>query len=189
MSSTRSYGEVASLAGCGRPRRAVAAQAISEDGALVALACVLAIVEAWLPSPLPGARLGLANIAVLVALVRHGWRRAARVSACKVLLVGLASGSIGGPAFALSAAGAAASLGAMGALVRCESVSVFGASVGGSFAHVAGQLLAASAFASSSAVAPLATPALLVSIPLGMLTGALASALISRLEGVGFPGR
>lgn len=189
MSSTRSYGEVASLADCGRPRRAAATWALSADGALVALACVLGIVESWLPAPVPGARLGLANVAVLVALVRYGWARAARVGMCKVLLVGLATGSIGGPAFVLSAAGTAASLIAMGALVRCGRFSVSGASVGGSFAHVAAQLLVASAVASSSAVALLATPALLASIPLGMLTGAAASALISRLEGVGFPGR
>ncbi|MDI6712210.1 MAG: Gx transporter family protein [Anaerosomatales bacterium] len=189
MTSTRSYGEAAALVGCGGRRRGAAVRVLSEDAALVSLACVLGLVESWLPAPVLGVRLGLANVVVLVALVRSGWVRAARVSAAKVLLVGLAGGSLGGPAFVLSAAGALASLIAMQALLWTKRFSVAGVSLGGSFAHVAGQLVSAAALASSSVVAALATPALLASIPLGMITGMIAGALVSRLEGVGSSGR
>lgn len=189
MISTRSCGEAAAFVACGRRRRAGAVRVLSEDAALVSLACVLGIVESWLPAPVLGVRVGLANVVVLVALVRSGWVRAARVSAAKVLLVGLAAGSLGGPAFALSAAGAVTSLIAMQALLWTKRFSITGVSLGGSFAHVAGQLISAAVLASSSVVAGLATPALLASIPLGMITGLIAGALVSRLEGVGSSGR
>lgn len=186
---TRSYGEAAALEAGRRRRGAAGARVLSEDAALVSLACVLGLIESWLPAPVLGIRLGLANVAVLVALTRSGWCRAARVSAAKVLLVGLATGSLGGPAFVLSVVGAVTSLIAMQALQWTRRFSVAGVSVGGSFAHVAGQLTGAAAIASSSVVAALATPALLASIPLGMTTGVIAGALVSRLEGVGTSGR
>ena len=42
-----------------------------------AAAIALTVAEAELPSPLPGIKPGLANIIVLVVLLRHGWRDAA----------------------------------------------------------------------------------------------------------------
>lgn len=182
MSSMQSCAEPA----IGRPSRFRAAGAprvVAEDGAMLALACVLGIMESWVPSPVPGARLGLANVAVIVVLLRGGWVRAARVSVARVVLVGLVTGTLFGPASFLSLAGAAASVVCMAAAGRVPGLSVVGVSVAGAFSHVAAQLVAASVLTASGAVVQLATPALLSSLPLGIATGAAAGALISRLEG------
>jgi heptaprenyl diphosphate synthase len=150
---------------------------------MLALACVLGIIESWVSSPVPGVRLGLANAAVLAVLLRGGWMRAARVSLARVALVGLVTGTLFGPVSALSFSGAAASVVCMALAARVQGLSVLGISVAGAFSHVAAQLLTASVFVASGAVVTLATPALLASLPLGLVTGSAAGALISRLEG------
>ena len=62
-------------------------------GALAAFALVLSYVETFVPIPIPGVKLGLANIVVLVALVRFDARSALAVAAIKVLAAGLLFGS------------------------------------------------------------------------------------------------
>ena len=50
-----------------------------------AAAIALTVAEAAIPSPLPGVKPGLANIIVLIVLMRHGWKDAAWVSLLRVL--------------------------------------------------------------------------------------------------------
>src|SRR4030066_2212065 len=47
---------------------------------MAALALGLSVLEAAIPSPLPGVKAGLANIVILIVLARYGWRTAAWVS-------------------------------------------------------------------------------------------------------------
>jgi heptaprenyl diphosphate synthase len=95
----------------------------------------------WPPLPVPGLKLGLANIAVLIALVSLGPARAVAVSVGRVFIVALATGTIGGPVFALSLAGAMASLGTMSLLRRFGPLfSVVGWAVAGAAAHCLAQL-------------------------------------------------
>ncbi|MCX8006791.1 MAG: Gx transporter family protein [Coriobacteriia bacterium] len=171
------------------PQRHEAARALASDAVMLALACALGLVESWVPSPLPGVRLGLANAATLVVLLKWGWRPALRVTFARVLLVGMLAGTLGGPAFLLSAAGAAASVAAMACAARARGLSPMGISAMGAFAHVAAQLTAAAFVVSTGAVVTLATPALLSCLPLGLATGAVAGALISRTEGSSCPSR
>ncbi len=112
---------------------------------LAALAIVLAVAEAGIPSPVPGIKPGLANIVTLLALERLGWRAAVWVSMLRVLGAGIALGGIFSPGFAMSLSGAACSL-VMLALARHLSVRWFGPvtlSVLAAFAHIGGQLLLA----------------------------------------------
>ena len=57
--------------------------------AYAAAAIAITIAEAALPSPLPGVKPGLANIIVLVVLLRHGWRDAVWVSLLRVIAASL----------------------------------------------------------------------------------------------------
>lgn len=112
---------------------------------LAALAIVLAVAEAGIPSPVPGIKPGLANIVTLLALERLGWRAAVWVSMLRVLGAGIALGGIFSPGFAMSLSGAACSL-VMLALARHLPVRWFGPvtlSVLAAFAHIGGQLLLA----------------------------------------------
>lgn len=109
---------------------------------LAALAIGLSLVEAAVPSPLPGVKPGLANIVTLIVLDRFGWRVAAWVSILRVVAGSLLLGTFLSPSFVLSFTGAGAALLAL-ALTRPLPGRWFGPvshSVVAAFAHVAGQL-------------------------------------------------
>jgi heptaprenyl diphosphate synthase len=107
-----------------------------------AAAIALSVAEAAIPMPLPGVKPGLANIVVLVVLVRWGWRDAVWVSLLRVFAASLLLGQFLAPGFFLSLAGALASLAALGLAVHLPA-RWFGPvshSLIAAFAHIAGQL-------------------------------------------------
>lgn len=110
---------------------------------LAAVALGLSVLEAAIPSPLPGVKPGLANIIVLIVLARYGWRAAAWVSLLRVVAGSLLMGSFLAPGFFLSLVGALCSLAALAASMHLPQ-RWFGAvthSVLAAFAHIAGQML------------------------------------------------
>lgn len=110
---------------------------------MAALALGLSVLEAAIPSPLPGVKPGLANIITLIVLARYGWRAAAWVSLLRVLAAGLLLGSFLTPGFFLSLSGALCSLAILAASQYLPQ-RWFGAvthSVFAAFAHISGQLL------------------------------------------------
>jgi heptaprenyl diphosphate synthase len=110
-----------------------------------AAAIALTVAESALPSPLPGVKPGLANIVVLIVLVRHGWRDAAWVALLRVVAGNLLLGQFLAPGFFLGLTGALASLAVLAGAARLPQ-RWFGpvtASVLAAFAHIGGQLLLA----------------------------------------------
>ena len=104
---------------------------------LTAVALILSYVESLLPSVgIPGVKMGLANIAVIFALFRFGWKEAAALSLVRVVLVSLLFGSVGAMLYSL--AGAVLSLAVMALLRRIDRFSTVGVSVAGGVAHNAG---------------------------------------------------
>ena len=53
---------------------------------LVSLACVLQIAETFIPHPIPGLRLGLANMLTLTAMVILGFGYALQIAILRTLL-------------------------------------------------------------------------------------------------------
>lgn len=154
---------------------------------LLAVAAVLGYLESVLvpPLPIPGLRIGLANVAVVFALATLGPRAAVTVSLGRVFVVALATGSLASPVFALSFGGALAALVVMVALASAGShFSVIGWSVGGSAAHVAGQLLVATMLVGSGAPLALAPVSLALSLPVGLAVGYITRLLLSRIPDV-----
>lgn len=110
-----------------------------------AMAIALSVAEAAIPTPLPGVKPGLANIIVLVVLMRHGWRDAVWVALLRVVAGSLAIGQFLTPGFFLAFAGALTSLGALGVVTHLPR-RWFGPvsfSIMAAFAHIAGQLVLA----------------------------------------------
>ena len=110
-----------------------------------AAAIALSVAEAAIPSPLPGVKPGLANIIVLMVLMRHGWRDAVWVSLLRVVAGSLIIGQFLAPGFFLALTGAITSLGALGLAVHLPR-RWFGAvslSIIAAFAHIGGQILLA----------------------------------------------
>ena len=81
---------------------------------LVAFACVLQIAESLIPHPIPGLRLGLANMLTLTALVVLGFGYALEVAVLRTVLSAFIMGTFMSPTFILSFAGAVVSTLIMG---------------------------------------------------------------------------
>ena len=147
---------------------------------LTAVAMILSYVESLLPSVgIPGIKMGLANIAVIFALFRFGWKEAAALSLVRVVLVSLLFGSVGAMLYSL--AGAVLSLAVMALLRRIDRFSTVGISVAGGVAHNAGQILMAMLILQTKQLLGY-LPVLAVSgIAGGVLTGLAAALLIRRI--------
>ena len=147
---------------------------------LTAVAMVLSYVESLLPSVgIPGVKMGLANIAVIFALFRFGWKEATALSLVRVVLVSLLFGSVGAMLYSL--AGAVLSLAVMALLRRIDRFSTVGISVAGGVAHNAGQILMAMLILQTKQLLGY-LPVLAVSgIAGGVLTGLAAALLIRRI--------
>ncbi|MBL8441241.1 MAG: Gx transporter family protein, partial [Betaproteobacteria bacterium] len=75
---------------------------------LAAAAVGLSLVDAAIPTPLPGVKPGLANIVTLLVLERYGWATAAWVTGLRVIAGSLLLGHFLAPGFFLSLTGAVA---------------------------------------------------------------------------------
>lgn len=155
------------------------------DRAIAALAAVaigIQILEAAIPSPIPGIKPGLANIVTLVALLVLGWRAAVAVTLIRVVGSSLLLGTLLSPAFWLSLAGAAASLVALAALrpLAPGHVGPTGLAIAAAMAHVGGQFLLAWAVIIPHPNLPLVLPPLLLAALItGSLTGILAAQVLA----------
>ena len=112
-------------------------------GLFVALAFVLSYIEFMLPLSIgiPGAKIGIANLAVMVTLYTVGEKNAIALSIIRVVLVGLTFGNISMMMYSL--AGAALSLFAMLLARKIGKLSMTGVSVLGGVFHNVGQIIVA----------------------------------------------
>ena len=89
----------------------------------------------------PGIKMGLPNIAIMLVLYRIGTKEAIAVSFIRIVISSILFGNI--TMFWYSVAGAALSLAVMILLKRIDSFSSLGVSVAGALAHNIGQILVA----------------------------------------------
>lgn len=157
---------------------------------LATLAVTVHVLEAAIPSPLPGLRPGLANAVTLVVLFRYGWRDAAWISLLRVLAGSLVIGTFLTPGFFLSLAGAMATLIAMGLILplRWVGLGPVGAGALASLCHIGGQLLAARVLVIPHDGIWLLAPWLMAAaLPLGIMTGLVAVETLRILDRRGEP--
>ncbi|HPI71752.1 MAG TPA: Gx transporter family protein [bacterium] len=114
-------------------------------GLLIAAGLILFVFEALLPRPLPWFKLGLANLATVLALYRFDSRSALLVTVARVLLGSLIIGTFMTPVFWLAfSAGVGSSLAMAGVKGRRSFfLSAIGVSLIGAVTHNLIQLLAA----------------------------------------------
>ena len=150
---------------------------------LTAIALTIFVVENQLPAPvpIPGVKLGLANIITLVTMLLLGKKEAGAVLLVRVLMGAMFAGSPSTLLF--SAAG-----GALAWLVMCLTVGLFGekqlwiVSALAGLAHNAGQLLTCALVVKTPGVFAYA-PILVVSgVLTGVFTGLAAMYLIRALR-------
>ena len=142
----------------------------------IALALVLSYVETLIPGlvAVPGVKVGLANIAVVFALYRIGFKEAVVISLMRVVLSSLLFGSAVSLAYSL--AGATVSLALMAVLKKTKIFSVTGVSTAGAVSHNLAQVVVACLL--------LETTALAWWIPVLLVSGTLAGVVIGLVSAV-----
>jgi len=149
---------------------------------LVSLAMVLSYIESLFPPfvAIPGVKVGLANIAVVFAMYKFGWKEAAAISLVRVVAVSMLFGS--GVSLLYSLAGAALSLCGMGLLKRSGLFSHVAVSVAGGVLHNVGQI-AMACFLLETNVLKYYLPFLILSgVIAGIVIGLIAAVVIKRID-------
>ena len=147
-----------------------------------AVAMILSFVESQIPAfiAVPGVKVGLANIAVVFALYRLGWKEAAAISLVRVVMVSMLFGSIASLFYSL--AGAVLSLTGMGLLKKTERFTEIMVSVTGGILHNIGQIAMACLILETAALRYY-LPFLLVSgIIAGVVVGLVSAVLVQRVK-------
>lgn len=151
---------------------------------LIALALALSYMERFIPLqllvPLPGVKLGLANIVTLIALYLLGEKCAFAVLVPRCILGAVFGGGITGLLFSLT--GGILAMAVMASCRKIRIFSVYGVSILGAAAHNIGQILAAMVVLGSVYVAGYLPYLLFVAILTGMATGTAGAGVLRILE-------
>ena len=148
---------------------------------LAALAMILSDVEAMVPMPvpIPGIKLGLANLVILLAIYRLGFKYALAINCIRIFVTGLLFTGVFGILYSL--AGGLLSLLVMYLLYRTEIFSMVGVSMAGGVAHNLGQLLTACLIMSNIRLMSYFAVLLFAGIGSGILMGIVAWLVCQRL--------
>jgi heptaprenyl diphosphate synthase len=151
---------------------------------LLALGIALHLVEGLLlgPLPVPGAKLGLANIATLLALLAYGLRWALLLGVLRVAVGSLLGGTFLSLGFLLAFAGAVVSalVMASGRRLGGDRLGPVGVSVLGAVSHNLTQLAVFALWARHAGVFYYLPALLLLAGPTGLCTGLVAAYLWRR---------
>ena len=147
-----------------------------------AVAMILSFVESQIPAfvAVPGVKIGLANIAVVFALYRLGWKEAVAISLVRVVLVSMLFGSIASLFYSL--AGAVLSLTGMGLLKKTERFTEIIVSVTGGILHNVGQIGMACLILETAALRYYLPFLLISGIIAGIVVGILSAVLVQRIK-------
>ncbi|MDF2942032.1 MAG: putative rane protein [Herbinix sp.] len=155
---------------------------IATYGLLVALAFILSYLETLfpLPVPVPGIKLGLANLVVVIALYNMGAKEAFILSIVRIVMVGFSFGSLSTMLFSL--AGGMLSWVMMVLFKKSKLFSLVGVSIIGGIAHNIGQI-AVSILIVENVNIIYYLPVLLISgVITGTLIGILGAMIVKRLK-------
>lgn len=157
-------------------KKGQAARKVALYGILIALAMVMSFVESLVPVPIPvpGVKLGLANLVTVTGLYLVGIRGTIAVTLIRVVLVGLSFGNPYSMIYGLS--GSFLSLLVMSLAKKYNWFSQVGISVLGGIAHNIGQITFAAVI--------VRTAGLYYYLPALLAAGCIAGTLIGILGGI-----
>lgn len=151
---------------------------------LVAISILFHLIESMIPIPvpIPGFKLGLANIVGLIALYLYDAKIMLGINLMRVVLASLMRGIIFAPGFWLSLSGVLLSSCAAILAKKHSPMTIFGVSCASSAFHVSGQVLAVTFLYQQFLMGALLPILLLLSIPTGLFTGYLAKQVLRRIK-------
>lgn len=160
----------------------LSAKKITACGILAALALIFSYIEAILPLSvgIPGVKLGIANLAVIIALYLLGFSFAFFVNLIRIIIAGLLFNGIFGALYSLC--GGLLSLLVMYLLKRTETFSVIGISMVGGVFHNLGQLIIAALMVSNLKMFYYFPVLLFSGMVSGILIGIVAHFVLKKLS-------
>ena len=149
---------------------------IAMCGVLTALAMIFSYIESIIPVPIPvpGIKLGVANIAVITILYTLGIKEAVIINILRISLTAMLFGNLN--SFLFSIAGAVLSMVTMIVLKKIDSFSYIGVSVSGAIMHNVGQIIAAIFIMGSSAI--------IYYLPVLIIAGVITGIIIGIVSGI-----
>ncbi len=149
-------------------------------GLFTAFAMILSFVESQIPTfvAIPGIKLGLPNIAIIIILYRFGWKEASIVSLLRVILTSLLFGTV--LSMLYSIAGAVLSLVAM--ILLKKFLSTVTISVIGGVCHNIGQILVAILVTETSQLLYYLPVLIISGVIAGIVVGIIAAMSVKKIE-------
>lgn len=146
---------------------------------LVALAMIFSWIEAQIPYPVPGAKLGLTNLVVLIALYRLSIRDAIGINIVRILLVGFTFGNMFSLIYSLS--GGILSGLIMILMKKTGKFHITAVSLAGGIVHNIGQILVAMYVLETRAMISYLPVLWITGMAAGVVVGILGSMVLIRL--------
>jgi heptaprenyl diphosphate synthase len=154
---------------------------VAQFGVILALALIFSYVESLVPISLgiPGVKLGLANLVIVIALYNMEIKEVYILSIFRVVLSGFIFGN--GFAILYALAGAILSLTVMALLKKTDKFSVMGVSIAGGVSHNIGQLIVAVVVVHTFSITYYMPVLLIAGLVTGLLIGIVANEVQKRL--------
>ena len=150
-------------------------------GVFTALALIFSYVETLIPINfgIPGIKLGLANLIIIIALYKMRVKEAYALSVVRVVLSGFMFGNLFSIIYSL--AGGLLSLNVMALLKKTDKFSLFGISMAGGVFHNVGQLIVAILVMENLNIAYYMPVLLISGLITGFMIGLVAGEMLKRL--------
>ena len=151
---------------------------------LAALALIFSYVEALIPIPVPvpGIKLGIANLVIVMAIYKLGFRYAFTINCVRIVIAGLLFSGVFGMFY--SFAGGILSILIMYLLYKTGWFSMVGVSMAGGVAHNLGQLITACLIVSNVRLMSYFSILLFSGLFSGIAVGVLATLIYRRLPDI-----
>ena len=155
-------------------------------GVFTALALIFSYIETLVPISfgIPGVKLGLANLIIVIALYKIPLREVYVLSIVRVLLSGVLFGNYFSIAYSL--AGGLLSLTVMALLKKAGGFSVIGISIAAGVCHNIGQLVVAMIVVETFAMSYYMPVLLVAGLITGFLIGVVADQVLRRISDIMF---
>ena len=147
---------------------------------MATVALLFSYIESFVPMPMPGMKLGLANLVPLLLIPTVGLPAAATVSLLRILLSSLLFGSL--VSFVYSIVGGIVSFLVMALFFKLRTFGLCGVSILGGVFHNVGQTVVAIFLFGTARVVVLLPVLLLSGAVAGYLLGVLATLILKRME-------
>ena len=151
-------------------------------GVFTALALIRSYVEMLIPINfgIPGAKLGLANLIIVIVLYKTDWKEALLLSVTRIVLAGFIFGNMFSILYSL--AGGILSLAVQAVLKKQGSFSVAGVSIAGGVSHNIGQLIVAMIVVETYQVGYYLPVLLISGLLTGLLIGVISGEVLKRIR-------